>query len=97
MKVVRGRYNLQSEVVHLMLHEHCLDRATVVQRARSKLAEEKYSPLTNNCEHFAMRCKTGKSSSDQVKEAAKMLKEQFGKAVPCGVSEVGEGKIQSPK
>ena len=54
MKVLRGRYNLQSEVVHLMLHEHCLDRATVVQRARSKLGEEKYSPLTNNCEHFVM-------------------------------------------
>ena len=83
-KVVRGRYNLQSEVVHLMLHEHCLDPATVVQRARSKLGEEKYCPLTNNCEHFAMWCKTGKSSSDQVEKAAKMLKKQVSKAVPCG-------------
>ena len=83
-KVVRGRYNFQSEVVHLMLHEHCLDPATVVQRARSKLGEEKYCPLTSNCEHFAMWCKTGKSSSDQVEKAAKMLKKQVSKAVPCG-------------
>ena len=69
-KVVRGRYNFQSEDVYLMLHEHCFDRATVVERARSKLGEKKYSPFINNCEHFAMWCKTGESSSDQVKKTA---------------------------
>ena len=82
-KVVRGRYNFQSEVVYLMLHEHCFDLATVVERARSKLGEKKYSPFINNCEHFAMWCKTGESSSDQVKKTADMMKGQFGKAT-CG-------------
>ena len=82
-KVVRGRYNFQSEVVYLMLHERCFDLATVVERARSKLGEKKYSPFINNCEHFAMWCKTGESSSDQVKKTADMMKGQFGKAT-CG-------------
>nr|XP_058955540.1 uncharacterized protein LOC131782818 [Pocillopora verrucosa] len=82
-KVVRGRYNFQSEVVYLMLHEHCFDLATVVERARSKLGEKKYSPFINNCEYFAMWCKTGESSSDQVKKTADMMKGQFGKA-HCG-------------
>lgn len=79
-KVVRGRYNFQSEVVYLMLHEHCFDRATVVERATSRLGEKKYSPFINNCEHFAMLCKTGESSSDQVKKTADMMKGQFRKA-----------------
>ena len=82
-KVVRGRYNFQSEVVYLMLHEHCFDRATVVERATSKLGEKKYSTIINNCENFAMWCKTGESSSDQVKKTADMMKGQFGKAI-CG-------------
>ena len=83
IEVVRGRYNFQSEVVYLMLHERCFDLATVVERARSKLGEKKYSPFINNCEHFAMWCKTGESSSDQVKKTADMMKGQFGKAT-CG-------------
>ena len=65
VKVVRERDNFQSEVVHLMLHEHCLDPDTVVQRARSKLGADEYSPSANNCEHFAMWCKTRKSSSEK--------------------------------
>ena len=79
IEVVRGRYNFQSEVVYLMLHEHCFDRATVVERATSKLGEKKYSPFINNCENFAMWCKTGESSSDQAKKTTDMIKRQFGK------------------
>ena len=32
--------------------EGCLDAAEVVTRARSRLGENKYRLLTNNCEHF---------------------------------------------
>ena len=39
---------------------------SVVSRAESKLGERKYHPVTNNCEHFALWCKTGISSSEQV-------------------------------
>lgn len=37
-----------------------------VQRAKSKLGEQKYNLVTNNCEHFAIWCKTGISQSHQV-------------------------------
>lgn len=38
----------------------------VVQRAESRLGEQQYQLLTNNCEHFATWCKTGKSESPQL-------------------------------
>ena len=91
-KVVRGRYNFQSEVVYLMLHEHCFDRATVVERATSRLGEKKYSLFINNCEQFAMWCKTGESSSDQVKKTADMMKGQFGKATRVALAAAYLGK-----
>ena len=37
-----------------------------IQRAKSKLGCKGYSLLTNNCEHFAIWCKTGISESRQV-------------------------------
>lgn len=63
--------------MYLLLHEHSLDRAEVIHRARSKLGEKQYCPFTNNCEHFAMWCKTGKSSSDQVRKAGHMVEKEF--------------------
>lgn len=44
-----------------------------VERARSRLGEENYSLLSNNCEHFAIWCKTGVSRSYQVRRAAELL------------------------
>ena len=38
----------------------------VVQRAESRLGEQKYDLLTNNCEHFANWCKTGRQESEQL-------------------------------
>jgi len=37
----------------------------VIERARSRVGEKKYSLLTNNCEHFAVWCKTGLHESEQ--------------------------------
>jgi len=37
-----------------------------VERAKSRLGERAYNLLLNNCEHFAIWCKTGKSESTQV-------------------------------
>lgn len=39
-----------------------------VRRAKSRLGEKKYGLLTNNCEHFACWCITGKEKSEQVNE-----------------------------
>ncbi|MEL6384452.1 MAG: lecithin retinol acyltransferase family protein [Cyanobacteria bacterium J06626_18] len=38
----------------------------VVQRAVSRLGEQRYDLLTNNCEHFATWCKTGRQESEQL-------------------------------
>lgn len=42
-----------------------------VRRARSQLGKKKgeYNLATNNCEHFARECKSGKSESKQVQKA----------------------------
>ena len=38
----------------------------VIERAKSRLGERRYDLLTNNCEHFATWCKTGRSHSAQL-------------------------------
>ncbi|MGD1861319.1 MAG: lecithin retinol acyltransferase family protein [Leptolyngbyaceae cyanobacterium] len=38
----------------------------VVHRAESRLGEQRYDLLTNNCEHFANWCKTGRSDCEQM-------------------------------
>lgn len=40
----------------------------VVSRAESRLGERQYNLLTNNCEHFANWCKTGRNESLQLVE-----------------------------
>ncbi|MBE9042213.1 lecithin retinol acyltransferase family protein [Oscillatoriales cyanobacterium LEGE 11467] len=39
---------------------------TTIARAQSRLGEQKYNLLFNNCEHFATWCKTGASASQQI-------------------------------
>ncbi|AGW90945.1 MULTISPECIES: lecithin retinol acyltransferase family protein [Cupriavidus] len=40
----------------------------VVQRAKSRLGEDQYQFLTNNCEHFCTWCVTGVRRSEQVRQ-----------------------------
>lgn len=42
----------------------------ILLRAKSRLGENKYDLLFNNCEHFATWCKTGKHDSEQVNRVA---------------------------
>ncbi|MCS6813104.1 MAG: lecithin retinol acyltransferase family protein [Cyanobacteria bacterium] len=44
-----------------------------VRRAESRLGEQEYNLLTNNCEHFATWCKTGVSRSAQVENFVSRL------------------------
>ena len=82
-RVVRDRYYFDEVDVYLMKHKRCLDPETVVWNAISKIGRGNYNPFTNNCEHFAMWCKTGKSSSDQVDKAGEMI-------VSNGASKAGQ-------
>jgi len=45
---------------------HLYTPEETIQRAKSRLGENKYSLEDNNCEHFAFWCKTGLSDSHQV-------------------------------
>ena len=44
-----------------------------VERARSKIGEKGYSLVNNNCEHFALWCKTGIAMSAQVEEVLSLF------------------------
>lgn len=52
-----------------------------VNRARSRIGETKYSLVANNCEHFAIWCKTGIHESHQVNAIMEVLLEQQSKKV----------------
>jgi hypothetical protein len=50
------------------LQGFCFVDDVVVARAQSRLGENKYNLLFNNCEHFAWWCKTGISDSRQIRD-----------------------------
>lgn len=47
---------------------HLYSPEETIQRAKSKLGETKYSLFFNNCEHYAIWCKTGIHESHQIKD-----------------------------
>lgn len=65
--------------------------ATIV-RAKSRLGEQKYSLLLNNCEHFATWCKTGQSVSVQVRDFLPFLET----ADPDWVDEALHQSVEEP-
>ena len=46
----------------------------VIERGRSRLGEVQYNVFDNNCEHFALWCKTGVGKSEQVETLCASLK-----------------------
>lgn len=44
-----------------------------VSRARSRIGEGGYSLIFHNCEHFALWCKTGVSTSEQVRNILRLV------------------------
>ena len=46
---------------------HIYSPEETISRARSRIGESNYNLVTNNCEHFAIWCKTGIAQSYQVK------------------------------
>lgn len=57
-----------------------------VDRARSRLGENRYSLLTNNCEHFCAWCLYGHAHSKQVDECL---------AHPCAVAHVATSLLRA--
>lgn len=54
--------------------QNTADIDRTVQRARALLGQGAYSLWTNNCEHLAMYCKTGREFSHQVGLFSKLLR-----------------------
>ena len=74
-KVMRRNY-IWEDGLYLIKHpDHtCLPAATVIARAQSRLGESRYNLFYQNSEHFVMWCKTGISSSEQVKNIEETVK-----------------------
>jgi hypothetical protein len=81
----------QGAPVIVRAYPRCDDPQTVVQRALSRLGESDYDLWENNCEHFAVWCKTGRARSMQV-DAVR----QASKIVVCGTA-VGVLLLRSVK
>jgi len=58
-----------------------LSGAEAVTKARSRLGENNYNVVFNNCEHFARFCATGISSSYQVQDVMVEIAYTGGKAI----------------
>lgn len=84
--VLKETFEFKKEPVYLMIHIHgrCFDPETVVLIAQKSEGDGGYNLVYNNCEHFAMRCKTGVSSSYQVDKVMDHLVSPF--ALPIIVS-----------
>lgn len=54
------------DIVAYPSSQQCYSAEEIVERAYSRLGEDNYSLMFNNCEHFACWCVTGSHSSQQV-------------------------------
>lgn len=66
----------------------------VIRRATSRLGEQKYNLLFNNCEHFATWCKTGVSESKQVRDILPVLRTMDPSEVAEPIREALKGNSQ---
>lgn len=59
-------FRLGQDTIHVKAYETCYLPEAVVHRAESRLGEQRYNLIFNNCEHFATWCKTGVNHSRQI-------------------------------
>lgn len=70
-EILRSSREDFSQGQHLTVIQHVEASATgvTVRRAMSRIGEQNYNLLFNNCEHFATWCKTGRHRSSQIESA----------------------------
>ncbi len=61
-----------------MINYHLYSGEETVERARSRLGEGSYNLALNNCEHFAVWCKTGVKDSSQVNKVLDVIAQLLG-------------------
>ena len=60
------RWVREIKEMYKYIYYKCDDAQKVVERALSRLGERAYNLFTNNCEHFATWCKTGRQRCSQI-------------------------------
>jgi Lecithin retinol acyltransferase len=65
----------------------------VVERARSRIGENRYRLFSNNCEHFTEWCIGGKSCSPQVEALKARVKKGFARFAPFGNASGGSNVL----
>ena len=58
----------------------CFDPAQIIQRARSRIGEDQYGLLENNCEHFCEWCSSGVPVSYQIQRLRQFARTMAGGA-----------------
>lgn len=58
----------RGQEVSVVSHDQASPAGVTLRRAMSRIGEQKYNLLFNNCEHFANWCKTGRHRSGQVED-----------------------------
>lgn len=69
------KFSLGRDKITVITHPNPSEYFTpieIVKRARSRIGENDYNIIFNNCEHFATWCATGTASSEQVKSTVKI-------------------------
>lgn len=67
-------FSIWQEIKNFRLRDyHLYSGDETVRRARSKLGEGGYNLAMNNCEHFAVWCKTGIKDSSQVNKVLDVI------------------------
>ena len=59
----------QGQPLTVIAHADASPTRVTLQRAMSRIGEQNYNLLFNNCEHFASWCKTGRHRSGQIDSA----------------------------
>jgi hypothetical protein len=85
--IKRVDYDLftKGRVVFRREYSWCHSDDLVRQRAQSRLGESGYNLFANNCEHFAVWCKTGWSHSTQVESVIRSARTAV-RSVPMALS-----------
>ena len=58
----------RGQEVSVVSHDQASPAGVTLRRAMSRIGEQNYNLLFNNCEHFANWCKTGRHRSGQVED-----------------------------
>jgi lecithin:retinol acyltransferase len=66
--------------VRVRSYDECDPPETVIGRAVGSLGARGFDPLTSNCEHFAVWCKTGRVESHQFRSTASYVHDRPGAA-----------------